>query len=310
MKIFAIVALSLVGAVVLGMALYLLLGAILFKMALSRKSVVKRVINKTVAKTMQIYKMDFDWWNKYNFQNISIKSFDGLKLVAHYLSTGSNYLAIVVHGYGADYREMQQYCKYFVDRGYDLLAVENRAHGGSEGKVITMGWLDRLDVVKWAEEMTRRNPSYKIVLMGLSMGASTVCMASGEKLPESVKGVISDCGYANAFDEFKYVFKKRAHVPVFPFLNILHSYTKTMYNFDIKQADATGQLKKSNLPFLFFHGEDDSFVPAQNLQILSSQVPEKNKQVLLVKGADHALSYPTQPIEYERELNKFLRKIM
>lgn len=309
MKVFAIIILCVVGAILLCMATYLLMGRICFKIALSRKSTAKRIVNKTMAKSLENYKINLCWWDKFEFEELSIiTKNDGLKLVGHYLSRGGNKLAIIVHGYGADYREMQKYAKYFLDKNYDILAVENRTHGKSEGKMMGMGWLDRLDLLQWIDLMVEKNPDYQIVLMGLSMGASTVCMASGEQLPSNVKAIVSDCGYANAYDEFKYVFKSKAHLPAWPILNIFNLYLKTSYKFDLKEADAVKQLKKCKLPVLFIHGDADKFVPVENVHKLSAAVADEQKQVYIVKGADHAMSYPLAELDYEMQLKKFLNK--
>lgn len=307
MKIFSIVILSLLGLLVVVMALYLLIGVVCFKITLSRKSSVKRAINKTMQKTLENYKIDFCWWDKFTFEKLSLISKDGLKLVGHFLGNSTDKLAIIVHGYGADYREMQLYTKYFVEKNYNILAVENRAHGNSEGKMIGMGWLDRLDLIQWINLMLEKNPNYQIVLMGLSMGASTVCMASGEKLPKNVKAIISDCAYANAFEEFRYVFNHRTHLPAFPLLNIFNMYTKSVYKFDMKKADASVQVKKSKTPILFIHGDKDSFVPTENVHKLYAAAPEGLKQIYIAKDAEHAMSYPSNEIEYERQLNLFLK---
>lgn len=307
MKIFSIVILSLLGLLVVVMALYLLIGVVCFKITLSRKSSVKRAINKTMQKTLENYKIDFCWWDKFTFETLSLISKDGLKLVGHFLGNSTDKLAIIVHGYGADYREMQLYTKYFVEKNYNILAVENRAHGNSEGKMIGMGWLDRLDLIQWINLMLEKNPNYQIVLMGLSMGASTVCMASGEKLPKNVKAIISDCAYANAFEEFRYVFNHRTHLPAFPLLNIFNMYTKSVYKFDMKKADASVQVKKSKTPILFIHGDKDSFVPTENVHKLYAAAPEGLKQIYIAKDAEHAMSYPSNEIEYERQLNLFLK---
>lgn len=307
MKIFSIVILSLLGLLVVVMALYLLIGVVCFKITLSRKSSVKRAINKTMQKTLENYKIDFCWWDKFTFETLSLISKDGLKLVGHFLGNSTDKLAIIVHGYGADYREMQLYTKYFVEKNYNILAVENRAHGNSEGKMIGMGWLDRLDLIQWINLMLEKNPNYQIVLMGLSMGASAVCMASGEKLPKNVKAIISDCAYANAFEEFRYVFNHRTHLPAFPLLNIFNLYTKSVYKFDMKKADASVQVKKSKTPILFIHGDKDSFVPTENVHKLYAAAPEGLKQIYIAKDAEHAMSYPSNEIEYERQLNLFLK---
>ncbi len=308
MKIFAIVGLVIIGLLLLAMLMYLVIGRICFKIALARKSTASRIVNKEMNKVIEQYKIDFCWWEKISFETLSIKSRDGLKLVGHFLPNNTNKLAIVVHGYGADYKEMQQYVKYFVEKNYNILAVENRAHGQSEGKMIGMGWLDRLDIVDWINFMLEKNSNYQIVLFGLSMGASTVCMASGEALPKNVKAIISDCAFDNVFDAFKFVFKKRARLPAWPLLNIFNLYMKNAYNYDMKEADAKKMLKKCKVPILFIHGDADDFVPTYMVHKLYESTDERLRELFIVEGAGHALSYPIAGIKYEKKLNEFLSK--
>ena len=294
----------------LTMLMYLIIGRICFKIALARKSTASRIVNKEMNKVIEQYKIDFCWWDKFTFETLSIKSRDGLKLVGHFLPNSSNKLAIIVHGYGADYKEMQKYAKYFVEKNYNILAVENRAHGQSEGKMIGMGWLDRLDLVDWINFMVQKNSNYQIVLFGLSMGASTVCMASGEVLPSNVKAIISDCAFDNVYDAFKYVFKKRTNLPVWPLLDIFNLYMKNAYNYDMKEADAKKMLKKCKVPILFIHGDADDFVPTYMVHKLYESTDEKLRQIYIVEGAGHALSYPNAGVKYERVLTGFLTKVI
>ena len=308
MKIFAIIGLIIIGLMLLAMIMYLVVGRICFKIAFARKSTASRIVNKEMNKVIEQYKIDFCWWEKFSFETLSIKSRDGLKLIGHFLPNNSNKLAIIVHGYGADYKEMQQYAKYFVEKNYNILAVENRAHGQSEGKMIGMGWLDRLDVVDWINFMIEKNPNYQVALFGLSMGASTVCMTSGEALPSNVKAIISDCAFDNVFDAFKYVLKKRAHLPSWPLMNVFNLYMKNAYNYDMKEADAKKMLKKCKVPILFIHGDADDFVPTYMVHKLYESTDERLRELFIVEGAGHALSYPIAGIKYEKKLNDFLTK--
>jgi pimeloyl-ACP methyl ester carboxylesterase len=69
-----------------------------------------------------------------------------------------------------------------------VLVTENRAHGQSEGECVGFGWNDRLDIVQWCKTLSDKTPENKIVLFGLSMGATAVCCAVGEDLPDNVVG--------------------------------------------------------------------------------------------------------------------------
>ena len=89
------------------------------------------------------------------------------------------------------------------EQGWNVLLPDMRTHGESEGKYIGMGWLDRLDVLKWIDLIRERDEQAQIILHGVSMGGATVMMTSGEALPENVRAVIDDCGYTSVWDIFR-----------------------------------------------------------------------------------------------------------
>lgn len=308
MKVFSIIVLSLLVAVLVGLAIYILFGGICYRMALSKKGVIKKRSTKNFMQNVDKYMVDLDWWQDKPFETLTITSGDGLKLCGHFLQKEGDRLAIVVHGYGGDYRETYNYAKMFYKRGYSILAVECRAHGNSEGNMVGMGWLDRLDILKWIEYMLSQNSDYKIALFGLSMGGAAVCMSLGEKLPNNVICAISDCGFDNVYREFSYIFTRHTHMPAKFVMSFFNSYVKRTKHFDMKNADAVRQLKKAKIPVLFIHGEKDTFVPTEMVYKLADAVPEYRREIYVVNGAGHAMSYPTDPKEYEKRVDKFLRK--
>ena len=93
--------------------------------------------------------------------------------------------------------------------GYDVLLPDQRCHGKSEGKYICFGTKEKFDCRDWAVKLTERlGDEAKIVLMGVSMGSSTVTFALGTDLPKSVKACIADCGFTSPKDIFTHVLKR------------------------------------------------------------------------------------------------------
>ncbi|MGC3558235.1 alpha/beta hydrolase, partial [Enterococcus faecalis] len=92
--------------------------------------------------------------------------------------------------------------------------------GKSSGNKIGMGWLDRLDLFSWLSEVLAIDMEAEIILVGGSIGAATVMMASGVKLPTNVRGLIVDCGYTSVYVEIKNVLHESFHLPAFPILTI------------------------------------------------------------------------------------------
>ena len=107
---------------------------------------------------------------------------------------------------------MNPYARAYQEQGYNTLQPDNRAHGQSEGNYIGMGYLDQYDVLSWIGYILEKDSEAEIVLHGVSMGAATLMMLSGqENIPDNVKVIIEDCGYTSAKDYLTWKLKRRFH---------------------------------------------------------------------------------------------------
>lgn len=234
----------------------------------------------------------------------------GLKQDAWYVpaETATNKTVIVVHGFTNDKEDMKPYAWMFHELGYNVLMPDNMSHGDSEGQIIGYGWNDRLNVIKWAELLVEQNSDSEITLFGVSMGAATVMMASGEEsLPDQVVNIIEDCGYSSVWDELKYQAKEMYNLPAFPILYEVSAISKIRAGFSYGQASSVNQLKNNTRPVLFIHGSDDTFVPT-SMVYKNYQATQGEKELYIVKGAGHAKSFETDPQAYIEKISTFLKK--
>lgn len=234
----------------------------------------------------------------------------GLKQDAWYVpaETATNKTVIVVHGFTNDKEDMKPYAWIFHELGYNVLMPDNMSHGDSEGQIIGFGWNDRLNVIKWAELLVEQNSDSEITLFGVSMGAATVMMASGEEsLPDQVVNIIEDCGYSSVWDELKYQAKDMYNLPAFPILYEVSAISKIRAGFSYGQASSVNQLKNNTRPVLFIHGGDDTFVPT-SMVYKNYQATQGEKELYIVKGVGHAKSFETDPQAYIEKISTFLKK--
>ena len=223
--------------------------------------------------------------------------------------TTSNNWVIVVHGYMGEGKDMISQAKQFYERGYNVLVVDLRGHGKSEGDYIGMGWPDRLDLINWANYIIEQNNDCKIVLYGVSMGAATVMMATGEELPENIKVAIEDCGYSSIWEQFKVQLKTLFNLPTFPVLNAANAVCSLRADYRIKDGDCTKQVEKSKTPTLFIHGDQDKFVPFKMLDKVY-EVANCEKQKLVIEGAAHAQASGVNPELYWKTIDEFVQKYL
>ena len=243
-------------------------------------------------------------------EDVFINSFDNLKLHGYILKTeNSDKWAITVHGYTNKAESMSAMAYKYHSLGYNILMPDLRGHGKSEGSYVGMGWHDRLDILKWIDLIIRENKDAKILLHGISMGAGTVMMVSGEELPENVKVIIEDCGYTSAKEQLAYNLKTMFKLPSFPILNFCSLITKIKDNYFISEASAIKQLQKAKVPILFIHGDKDKFVPFYMLDKLYNACSSK-KDKLIIKDVGHAKSESLKSDLYWNKVEEFIKPYM
>lgn len=243
-----------------------------------------------------------------------IWSDDSLKLHGYFIPADkpTNNTAIVIHGHKNCAVGMLHIAyMYSKNLHFNVLLPELRAHGGSEGDHIGMGWEDRKDIQRWIAEAPRifNNDSLKIVVHGISMGAATTMMLAGDKTPDYVICFVEDCGFTSAWDAFSYVANTRYHCPTFPFMHLANRISKWMYGFDMHEASAIEQIKKAEKPMLFIHGQNDHYVPYEMVHELYKAKP-RNKFIWEAPNARHARSYHDYPREYTQQVKAFVNSYL
>ena len=216
--------------------------------------------------------------------------------------------AICVHGYRSNgKRDMAYTALRFAEEGYNVLVPDLRAHGKSSGNKIGMGWLDRLDLLSWISEVLAIDMEAEIILVGGSMGAATVMMASGEKLPSAVKGFILDSGYVSVYAEFRYMLSKITVFPKKMVMRYANHYAQKYAGYSLKQASATRQLGSNHLPLLVIHGERDHFVPTEAAYTIQNATAG-DKALLLVPEAEHLEASMKDPKTYWTVIFSFIEQ--
>lgn len=239
-------------------------------------------------------------------EDVSIVSHDGLKLTGKYYEFAPGApVELMFHGYrGSAERDLSGGVQRCFRLGRSALVVEQRGSNTSEGNVITFGIKEYRDCLQWIEfVIDRLGPDVKIILTGISMGASTVLMAAGRELPENVIGVLADCGFNSAKDIMYHVMGQMG-LPAklcYPFLKL---GAKLFGGFDLDSYSAEEAMKSCKVPVIFFHGEDDDFVPCEMSKI-NYDACASRKQLVTIPGVGHGLSYPKAPEMYLNALRNF-----
>ncbi|WP_217586087.1 alpha/beta hydrolase [Lentibacillus saliphilus] len=250
-----------------------------------------------------------DWVNEQAFETMTLESFDGLDLRGYFSRADepTDKVVILSHGYLGHGKQMGLYGKYYYETlGYHIFMADARGHGDSEGDYYGFGWHDRLDLIAWTNQLVERlGPNTEVVWHGLSMGAATVLMASGEDVPDQVKAIVADSPYESVYDLFAYQMKRMFHLPAFPILDSTSFVAKARAGYTFKEASALEQVEKADVPILYIAGNADTFVPTDMAQNLYNHT-KSEADILTVDGANHGESFIIDRDAYLERLNGFL----
>ena len=244
-------------------------------------------------------------------EDVSIKSFDGLTLRGKFYEYAPGApIELMFPGYrGSAERDLCGGVQRCFALKRSALIVDQRACDDSEGTVITFGVKEHKDCLAWVDFMVEHfGPDVKIILTGISMGASTVLMAAGRPLPSNVIGVLADCGFTSAKDIIQVVIRVMKLPPklAYPFVKL---GAKLFGHFDLEATPAVEAIKHCRLPVILFHGDADDFVPCY-MSIENYEACPSTKKLVTIPGAGHGLSYLVAPDAYLNALSEFFDPLL
>lgn len=239
-------------------------------------------------------------------ERFTITSFDGLKLSGKYFEYAPGApIELMFHGYrGNAERDLSGAVQRCFSLERSVLIVDQRTSGSSEGNVISFGINESRDCLSWVHFLIEHfGKDVKIILTGISMGASTVMMATAMDLPPNVISALADCGYTSAKDIIKKVIREM-HLPpnlLYPFIKL---GAKLFGHFDLEETSPIEAMKNCHIPIIFIHGETDDFVPC-DMSRANYNACTAPKKLFTVAEAGHGMSYLLDNVGYFNALKEF-----
>lgn len=243
--------------------------------------------------------------------DVEIKSFDGLTLRGKYYEYEKGApVEIVIHGYRSDsVRDMSAAIERCFAIKHSLLLIDQRGCGRSDGNLITFGIFERYDCLGWIDFLIEYLGSdVEIILCGVSMGAATVMMASGQSLPKNVKYILADCGYSDNPSIIKKIVKE-LHLPVSVFYPIIRASARLFGGFDLESCSPIEAVKNAKIPIIFIHGTSDDFVPCEMSRKVYEACASPLKRLVEIEGAEHGVAYPADKEKYVKALEGFINEM-
>lgn len=238
---------------------------------------------------------------------VELTARDGTPLVGHwYENPNARRVIVAMHGWRSSWdQDFGLIAPFLHDNECSVLYAEQRGQRSSGGEVMTFGLLEQCDCADWAAWVRDHTvPELPVYLAGISMGATTVLLAAGQQLPDCVRGIVADCGYTAPHAIWQHVAERNLHLRYGLCAGWVRRLCRRRLQDDLLDLSTLDAMKRCRVPVLFIHGTDDSFVPVE-MTYENYKACAAPKQLLIVPGAGHGLSYLTEPTRYRQSLLQF-----
>lgn len=269
------------------------------------------VKRRTDEELYQLYPGTAEFYQQTAKTTHQIVSHDGLQLYGELYQQSqqekADKLVILVHGYKNNRLASLQYIPMFWQHGYDVLAIDQRSHGKSQGRMATYSHYERHDVAGWIHHFQAEYQT--IGLHGHSMGGATVLALSQM---EQVAFIMSEAGLTKAAQGVQTYVQNRLFLPNWAgkvMILLTNIFTRLFAGFSLYQTNPGLIAEQSQLPLLVIHGTADDSVPFWMSEALIANKQQGYTQFWVIPGGGHKELYQKQPTEYQQVVATFLQQI-
>lgn len=263
-----------------------------------------KIIDKEQAK---MYEIGYAWNDKYaDFKTDVHIVNDGLNLYGEYFDFGNKRCVIIMSGRTEGLRYGYFFSEPYRQSGYNVLVIDPRAHGNSDGEFITLGFEEYKDATVWAKLLHDKFNNEEIILHGICIGAAGSMYAlTNENCPDYLVGMVAEGMFVNFGESFKNHLIEFKIPRVIVFDLIKKFFTKhTGYSMDYGPYDVIDKLSK---PLLMLHSKEDTYSTPDFAEKLFEKCSSKAKEIVWFPKGRHSMLRITDMERYDTAIKNFIK---
>jgi len=250
---------------------------------------------------------------KFNeIQNVKIKTVDNITLSGIIIKRPKAKANLLLcHGYRSSKELMYGYIDLFPD--FNMMLFDFRAHGQSEGKLISIGCHEFKDVSASAEFMktslrAQDGTQLPLIALGISMGAASIIKAASLE-PNICDALIIDSTFSDLHKIMIKGFSIKAGLPYYPFFPILRRIFESVADCKICEMNPAKCVEKITKPIFFIHSCNDNFIsPKHGMRLYEHASLSRYAKIWIAPKCRHGWLHSYYSDIYKKKVNGFLRK--
>lgn len=233
---------------------------------------------------------------------------DGLNLYGEYYDFGYQDCVMILSGRTEGLRYGYYFAIPYAKNGRNVLVVDPRAHGWSDGEFNTVGFEESLDDIEWVKFLRDELGVRSVVFHGICIGAAGGMYAlTNENCPDIVDGIVTEGMFPNFGESMKNHLIERKR-PVFVMFDLINGWMKkyTGYSMKVGPIDIIDKLDK---PLLMLHGKEDIYSTPEYAEKLYDKAGTTEKELVWFEHGRHSMLRVTDTERYDNAIAEFLERL-
>lgn len=233
---------------------------------------------------------------------------DGTNLYGEYYDLGYDRCAFVLSGRTESLTYGYYFAIPYAENGCNILVVDPRAHGLSEGEYNTVGYEESIDAMAWVEHIVEKFGIRSVVFHGICIGAAggMFALTSG-KCPDVVDGIVAEGMHANFYESVRNHMIEQRH-STFVTLNLIDRWMRHYTGHTMKRGPID-VIHKLDKPLLMLHSREDKYSTPEYAEKLYERAGCEKKKLVWFEHGRHSMLRITDTELYDRSIAEFLAKL-
>ena len=260
---------------------------------------------------VRMFNIGLEWGEKWKDRkrDVTVNS-DGLRLVGEYYDFGGENAALIIAGRTDCLLYSDYLAEPFRSAGWNVLVIDNRAHGLSEGRVSSLGYKEYRDVLQWCRLLHDELGNRKVMMHGICIGSSTALFAAvSDDCPDYVAGLSVEGMYVNFYESFmNHIKLDRPKAPRFPVIQLTMLMFRLFSGANVVTDGPLWRIGRMKKPLLLLHSREDQFSTPEKARELYDKCPGPKRLVWFDHGA-HSRIRINDTENYDRTIRQFLAEL-
>lgn len=269
-----------------------------------------RQVSIVTDETLAMDKEGLAWQSEHNEYKKDVHIVNnGLNLYGEYYDMGFDKAVVILSGRTESLRYGYYFAKPYSEAGFNILVIDPRAHGLSDGEYNTVGFEESKDALAWVRYLHEEHKVKNIVYHGICIGAAAGILGiTSEDCPSYLRAIVTEGMFPNFNQSMRNNLIDRKRL-MFPVLQCIDAWMKKYTGHSMKYGpiDVIGRMDK---PILMLQSKLDRASKVENAIKMYNMCPSKEKKLVLFETGEHSMLRITHTEKYDKSISDFLQSII